>query len=46
MANDKKTGNWLHEVDEADSMEYTQQVEWLENSQDAIDDNQDAQHNS
>lgn len=42
MAEDiKKTGKWLHEVDEADSNEQAQQGDWLDNSQEAIDDKQD-----
>ena len=42
MAEDiKKTGKWLHEVDESDSNEQAQQGDWLDNSQEAIDDKQD-----
>ena len=47
MANDsKKTGKWLHEVDEAESAEQSQQAQqadWLDNSQEAIEDKQDSQ---
>lgn len=44
MAEDnKKTGKWLHEVDEADSNEQTQQGDWLDNSQEAVEDKQESQ---
>lgn len=42
MAEDiKKTGKWLHEVDEANDNDQAQQGDWLDNSQEAIDDKQD-----
>lgn len=46
MAEDtKKTGKWLHEVDEANDNDQAQQGDWLDNSQEAIDDKQeDTQH--
>lgn len=44
MAEDtKKTGKWLHDVDEANDNEQTQQGDWLDNSQEATDDKQDSQ---
>lgn len=44
MAEDtKKTGKWLYDVDEANDNEQTQQGDWLDNSQEAIDDKQDSQ---
>ena len=46
MAEDnKKTGKWLHELDEANDNDQVQQGDWLDNSQEAIDDKQeDTQH--
>ena len=47
MAEDtKKTGKWLHEVDEAESAEQSQQAQqadWLDNSQEAVEDKQESQ---
>lgn len=46
MAEDtKKTGKWLHEVDEANDNDQAQQGDWLDNSQEETDDKQeDTQH--
>lgn len=42
MAEDtKKTSKWLHEVDEANDNDQAQQGDWLDNSQEAIDDKQE-----
>lgn len=42
MAEDtKKTGKWLHEVDEANDNDQAQQGDWLDNSQEETDDKQE-----
>ena len=42
MAEDnKKTGKWLHEVDEANDNDQVQQGDWLDNSQEETDDKQE-----
>ena len=42
MAEDsKKAGKWLHDIDEAEQSQGTQQGDWLDNSQEAVDDKQD-----
>lgn len=42
MAEDtKKTGKWLHKVDEANDNDQAQQGDWLDNSQEETDDKQE-----